>query len=39
MDRSVEPKRKSKEKRERVVTPGSREWYERIDEDEPRTDA
>lgn len=28
MERSVEPRRKSKEKREKTPTPGTREWYE-----------
>lgn len=35
MERSVEPRRKSKEKRDKEPTPGTREWYERLREDHP----
>ena len=34
MQRSLEPKRKGKEHREKKPTPGTREFYERLDEDD-----
>lgn len=34
MERGVEPKRKGKERREKPVTPGTKEWYERLNEED-----
>ena len=34
LERGVEPKRKGKEHREKVPTPGTKEWYERLREEE-----
>jgi hypothetical protein len=42
MERSIEPKRKGKERREKPPTPGTQDWYKELREEEgyepPRED-